>query len=49
MVKFSLPYNKGVLFDPILVFLTVSCGLNTLFIKPVIFSREGETEISKIV
>ena len=53
MVKFSLPYNKGgragVLCDFILVFLRVFCDLNTLFIMPVIFSRESDTERAKIV
>ena len=53
MVKCSLPYNKsgraGVLYDSILVFLGVFCGLNTLFTVPVIFSRESETETAKIV
>jgi hypothetical protein len=31
------------------VFLRVFCGLKTLFIMPVIFSRESETETANIV
>ena len=41
IVQVSLPYNKtgrdSVLCSFILVFLRVSCGLNTLFKIPVIF------------
>jgi hypothetical protein len=41
MVQVSLPYSKGgrasVLYNFILVFFRGFCGLNTLFIMPVIF------------
>ena len=43
IVQVSLPYKKtgraSVLYSFILVFLRVFCGLNTLFIIPVIFKK----------
>ena len=43
IVQVSLPYNQtgkaSVLYSFILVFLRVSCGVNTLFRIPVIFKK----------